>query len=578
MTAAQIKKLRRKIRLRRTIRRWRFLLILLLLLLLGGAGYGGYWAYGKILNRQAFAFVGRAMEDLKNGKTTEARMGVETALRIQPGHPHATRLLARIQAAGGEPEQALATFQKLTDERLLTLEDLKLYAGLAAQKGETQLATRLAKAVGTHGDPAFPHLLNASTLLRENKPAEAEAELRAAVAADPSDVTRGALLEFLIKTRRPGQSVQEAAVIIQDFSTRDSALGAQALALGLRTGYMNPDLRGEWIEKLRNHPKVETPGRLLADSAAVAMNPGSKPQIAAELVEFVKSKPLPDRAAAAQWLTKNGEPAKALSLITLDESIPRPESFIAWLDASAAAKNWNESLAALEREENPLRPHITRLFQGLARKQLGQAAESQAAFQAAIAQAANDPTKFAEVTAYLLGANETELFEANLAKVPAQPALAPALMATCQAHVFSRRDAVFTLRFLDALANSASLAADPSFQNNIAHHRLLLGKPASLDFLRKHSAENPDNLSTVATLAFAELKAGRAEAAMRLFDNYGPDVDARSLPPRILCLYAVTLAANGKSDLARKIASIIPRGSLSQQEAEFLVSRLQAGN
>ena len=398
------------------------------------------------------------------------------------------------------------------------------------------------------------------------------------MAADPGDATRGAFLEFLIKNRRPGQSVQEAAVIIQDFSTRDSALGAQALALGLRTGYMNPDKRGEWIEKLRKHSFVDTPARLLADSAALAMTPDSKPQLAVELVEFVKSKPLPDRAAAAQWLTKNGEPAKALSLITLDESITRPESFIAWLDASAAAKNWTESLAALERKENPLRLHITKLFQGLARKQLGQAAESHAAFQSAIADAANDPAKFAEVTAYLLGANETELFEANLAKVPAQPALAPALMATCQPLVLSRRDAAFSLRFFEALANSAPLAAGPAFQNNIAHHRLILGTAAPLDFLRKHSAENPDNLSTVATLALAELKGGRRAAAMRLFDNYGPDVDARTLPPRILCIYAVTLAANGKSALARKVASIIPRGSLSQQEADFLVPHLKAAN
>ncbi|MFM8363932.1 MAG: tetratricopeptide repeat protein, partial [Verrucomicrobiota bacterium] len=576
MTAARIKKLRKKIRLRRTIRRWRYLLILLALLLIGGAGFAGYWAYEKILNRQAYALVGRAVEDLKNGKVTEARMGVETALRIQPGHPAAARLLARIQAASGQPEQALATFQKLTDERLLTLEDLKLYACLAAQKGETQLADRLTKAIGSHGDPAFPHLLKASTLLSQKKPAEAEAELRAAVAADPNNITRSALLEFLIKNRRPGQSVQEAAAIIQDFSTQDSALGAQALALGLRTGFMTPDKRDEWIEKLRKHPKVEMPGRLLADSAAVARNADSKPQIAVELVEFVKSKPLPDRAAAAQWLTKNGESAKALSLLTLDESIARPESFIAWLDASAAAKNWNKSLAALDRKDNPLRPHITKLFQGLARKQLGQSAESQAAFQESIKDAGNDPVKFAEVTVYLLGVGETGMFEANLAKVAAQPALAPALFEKCQPLVYAKRDANFSLRFLECLANSAPLARDPGFQNDITHQRLLLGKPAPLDFLRKHSSENPDNLSSVATLAFAELKAGNTEAAMRLFDNYGPDVDARSLPPRINAIYAATLAANGKTELARKVASIIPRGSLSQQEAEFLIGRLKA--
>lgn len=63
---------------------------------------------------------------------------------------------------------------------------------------------------------------------------------------------------------------------------------------------------------------------------------------------------------------------------------------------------------------------------------------------------------------------------------------------------------------------------------------------------------------------------------MRHFDNYGPDVDARSLPPRINTIYAATLAANGKTELARKVASIIPRGSLSQQEAEFLIGRLKA--
>ncbi|MFY8269609.1 MAG: tetratricopeptide repeat protein, partial [Terrimicrobiaceae bacterium] len=340
MTAAQIKKLRRKIRLRLTIRRWRFLLILLFLLLLGGAGYGGYWAYGKILNQQAYALVERAAEDLQKGKVTEARMGVETALRIRPGHPPATRLLARIQAASGEPEAALATFQTLTDKRQLGLDDLKLYGSLAAQQGETQLATRIAKAAASHSDSANSHLRKASALLPQKKTAEAEAEIRSAVAIDPSDTTRSALLEFLLKNSRPGQSVQEATAIIQDFSTRDSALGAQALALGIRTGYMDPDKRGEWIEKLRKHPMAEMPARLLADSAAVAMTPDSKPQIAADLVGFVKSKPLPDRAAAARWLTQHGKPAQALSLLPLDDSITRPESFIVWLDSSAAAKNW----------------------------------------------------------------------------------------------------------------------------------------------------------------------------------------------------------------------------------------------
>lgn len=575
MTAAQIRKLRRKIRRRRAIHRWRFILIILFL---GVVGYAGHWAYGKILNRQAYALVSRAMEDWKEGKPVEARMGVETALRIQPGHPPATRLLARIQVASGEPVQALATFQKLTDERQLGLEDLKLYASLASQKGETQLADRLAKAVARNGDPAFPHLLKASALLRENKPAEAETELRAAVAADPNDTTRGALLDFLIKTRRPGQSVQEAAAIIQDFSTRDSALGAQALALGLRTGYMNPDKRGEWIEKLRAHPKVSTANRLLADSFAVAANPESKPQIAAELVEFVESKPLSDRTLAAQWLTKNGHPDLARSLLALDESLPQTAAFLAWLDATAATNQWSESLAALQRPDNPLPAHISKLFLGLTLKRLDQPAESRAALQEAIRGAGNDPAKFAEVTTYLLEMDETALFEANLAQASAQPALAPALLVKCQHSVLARRDAAFTLRFLEALQNSPALEEDSGFQNSLAYHRILLDQTAPLDFLRQHGSASPENLATVATLALAKLKAGRAEDAKTLFDSSLPNVDVRSLPPRLLALFVATLAANGKSGLARSVANLLPPAALSSQETDFLNGYLKAAN
>jgi tetratricopeptide (TPR) repeat protein len=570
MTAAQIKKLRRKIRRRRTIRRWRFLLILLGLLL---AGFVGHWAYGKLLNRQAYALASRAIESWREGKLQEARMGVETALRIRPGHPQAQRLLARIQAASGEPEEALATFQQLADERQLGLEDLKIYANLASQKGESQLADRLAKSVAANGDPAFPHLLSANTLLRENKIFEAEAEIRAAVAAAPNDTTRSALLGFLLKTRKPGESLQEAAGIIQDFSTRDSALGVQALALGLQTGLMDPQKRGEWIEKLRFHPKTDARHRLFADTAALAMKPDLQPQVATEPVEFIKPRPLSDRAMAARWLTNKKEASKALSILDFNEAITRQESFLVWLDASAAVGNWSESLAALDHPKNPLPAPVSQLFKGIAFKKLGRTEESQAAFRQGIREAGDDPAKFATVTTYLLGAEESTLFEANLQKASNQLALAPAVFNECYPVVLAQRDAAFTLRFLEALGISSIVARSPRFQNDIAHERILLDKSPKLDFLRKYSAKNPNNLALVATLALAELKAGQAKNAKALFDSYGPDIDIRLLPPRVLCIFTAMLAANGKTDLARKVANLIPPTALSKQEVDFLNSR-----
>lgn len=577
MNAARIKKLRRKIRFRRAIRRWRYLLILLLLVLLVGAVYSTHWAYGKILNRQAFALVGRAMEDLREGKIQQARMGAETAQRIKPGHPAATRLLARIQVAGGEPEAALATFQKLTDERQLTLDDIRLYARLAAMKGENQLAQRLATAVAASGDLSFPHLLQATTLLRDRKPAEAETELRAAVQVDFTNTSKVALLDFLLANSRRGESNQEIAIMIQEFSGRNDALGANALALGLQTGLMNPEKRGEWIEKLRAHPQADAGHRLIADSAALATNPDAKSEIAAALAKDFQSRPLADRVAAAKWMVAQREHSPALSILPLDEAITQPVSFVYWLDACALAGDWPASLAALDRKENPLPAQTCDLFRGLGLKKLGKTAEAAACFQAAIAGAGDDPAKFAFTTIYLLGAEETALFESNLAMVSSRPALALALWRNLYPALATGGggDAEFSLRVLEVLAASPELSVRPEFQNELAYHQILLGKPAALATLERQINENPADLASRATLAFHHLKTGNTKAAMALFDNFSPDVDARSLPPRLVLVFSATLAANEKKDTARQIASRIPSLSVSRQEAAFFHDRLK---
>jgi hypothetical protein len=74
------------------------------------------------------------------------------------------------------------------------------------------------------------------------------------------------------------------------------------------------------------------------------------------------------------------------------------------------------------------------------------------------------------------------------------------------------------------------------------------------------------------------LKAGQAKDAKTLFDSSVPDVDVRSLPPRILAIFVATLAANGKTDLARNVANLIPPASLSTQEADFLNGYLKSAN
>ena len=141
----------------------------------------------------------------------------------------------------------------------------------------------------------------------------------------------------------------------------------------------------------------------------------------------------------------------------------------------------------------------------------------------------------------------------------------------------ARRDAAFSLRVLEALSSSSELAARPEFQNELAYLQILLGQPAAIDALGQRVDADPDDLANLSVLAFHNLKTGNAGTAMALFDGYGPDVDARTLPARILTIYSATLAANGKKDLALKIASLIPREAPTRQEVEFLKTQLQPG-
>ena len=162
-------------------------------------------------------------------------------------------------------------------------------------------------------------------------------------------------------------------MIIKDLSARDNAYGARAIATGLRTGFMNPLERDEWTEKLRSHPHVNIHQRIYADSLSIFKKPDAKPAIVAQLVEFAKNRSITDRAAAAEWLSKNGAPAEALSILPLEEALKRADTFLVWLDTNALLRNFSPCLDALARPENPLPPVRSKLFRALALKQLGRA-------------------------------------------------------------------------------------------------------------------------------------------------------------------------------------------------------------
>lgn len=563
MLIRRLKRVFRKIPLRLLIG------VLLVVFVLSGGVYGGLWGYGKILNRQARGLIASAEEDFHAGKLTEARMGVETALRIKPDLTAASRLLARIQTMAGENKAALKTLQALAEQGGLSLEELKIYSSLAFQNSEDALARRLSMIAGDHGDPAFPHLIAAQIAMRDSKPDEAEKFFRDAVDAAPSDATRAFLVDFLLSVH-PSRNATEITEIITDFSSRKNELGAMALAAGLQTGLVPSEDRKKWIEALRSHPRCSTRQRLLAETSALALDPALKPQIVSELHEYAKALPLKDRVSVAEWFLRNGEPKNTTILLPLADSIAQSSSFMLWLDAVTAQGNWTVALDALSKPESPLPPLAAKLFRGLALKRTGETANSQAVFREAILDAGSDPKKSTLVASYLLAAEENELFGEVFPPLSENRLNAHLLYSTLYPAVLARNDPDLSLRVLEALSKSRLLSENIEFQTELAYYQILFGKPADLDFLKSTRKSDPNNLPVLSLLAFHELKSGAPRTAKAIFDSFEPDVDARVLPPRIVAIFSATLAANGDLNGARKAASIIPTNAFSKQEEALL--------
>jgi len=855
-----------------------FWISIAIVLVLCGTVAGGRWAHGKWTNRQSWKLAGLAEQHVREGRTNEALMSLETSLRLRPDNPSALRQLARLRSSLGQRQEALAAWQKLSEANALTAADAQNYALLAGLEGEWAIANRIIDRFRAGNQGPEPDLLRANILGMRGDTAAAEKSLRQAVEKDETERSRAILARFLLANRLDKSTAPEILALHRDLIELPNETGAQALAGALLAGIVPPDERASWIESLRNHPKTTPALRLAADSAEAASNPAAAPILAAQVFSRLEKSPVEERRLGFLWLTRHNQPFRALRLLTrdeaiadpgafrawlealaatsqadkipealdlpanplpshrtalhraramqllgkkdataealasalaassgnttqtlevltylhdtgetalfeteftkllatpetarpalealrpvvakrrdiealrhfhtlafpspgalnktqiqneidycdlvlgrpveiaplaelalrnpnnlafrtthalalfrsgknasalselviagdstadpallarratiealaltasgdpleaekllatldpalltrqetdllratqptpeavaalverakatpaesrhrtaarlasqenfdaalallpLDEALASPDLFLFWINANSATKNWRDTLAALQRPENPLPPHLTRLLTGWALERDGRPDESQAAFAEAIREAGNDPAKFAETTLFLFSANETALFESCLAKIPEAPSLAPALYRSLLPAARQQRDAALTLRLLETLAPSTELAGDPAFQNDLAHHRLLLGKPAPIEFLRQHREKNPDDLATLSTLAFDQLQNGAPPAALALFESYGPDVDARSLPPAILAIYAATLAANGQTDLSRTIASFIPRGSLSKQMASFLSSKLAPAN
>ncbi|MFM8364202.1 MAG: tetratricopeptide repeat protein, partial [Verrucomicrobiota bacterium] len=495
-----------RVRLRRTWKSWWFRSIMFLALI-GMAAGAGLWAFGKLERRQSRGLVAKATEYLKEGKGEEARMGLETALRLDPKNAQALRLLAKLRDAQGAGAESLDAMRRLADSGQLTLEDLSAYAAAAAREGDWALAERLADAAARGGNPVLRHLLRAELLASKKDLEGAETEMRSAVEVDKSGNSKAALARFLMANRLNGETAPEILEMLRSLAARPDQIGADALGGAISNGLVPRNELPGWISSLRSHPKTNSQLLLLADTTEIQLNPNSKSAIAKKTAERLRTAPLPDRAAGMQWLVGIGEPALASSLLTRDEALQSRKTLSLWLDALSLQNQWSPILETLEQPANPLPKHLQSLYKARALSALNRSAESTAAYEQAYRDSQDDKEDFLETLAYLSLAGQDQLFETGLKKNLANPELAePTLRALIPA-VSRQRDAAKTRRIYDLAAAIPALAENPTLQNDRDYLTLLLRQPADLQKITTRSEANPRDFSFRVTAALALLQA-----------------------------------------------------------------------
>jgi tetratricopeptide (TPR) repeat protein len=549
-------------------RKWVFLLLTLIPIVVVVGSI--IWAAPKLKARQSSEFLKVAESYLNAGKTRDAVISLNSSLRLMPNNPSALRLLARIQTAQGDPV-ALDTWGKLLATGKVQLDDVGIYAQVAAKHQDWALADRLAAATAITGNKALPHLLRARLLRLKGDPTQVEAELRKAVENDETLVSKRALAELLLSQRLNEVKSQEAFEILKEISKSQDANGAEALATALFKGIVPPDEIPGWIAAIRAHPHSSQRLLCMADYTESMCGLVPHDEVVAKLHARVEKAPLKDRAEGMEWLFNMGKPDLAANLLSPSEAQMSQLSYYIWLDANSLVGNLPAVLKSLGDPANPIEEdYLIQLYKAGAYLMAGRSEEAEPLFVSAFEQSQSNKEQFLKCLASLNMSRRDELFEKGLMKILSDSSSAADSFKALLPSTYLRRDSAATLRYYELAAQCApQLASDMALQNDLLYLRILMGQGQNAKAAATLSQANPMDQSLRITHAFAVLKSGNPAEALKILQGSEKQIAATTLFPYQKVIVAAILNANDRTKEAELVARMVQPNQLSVQEIQL---------
>ena len=520
------------------------------------------------------------------------------AYRLRQTEPQAMRAVARFLSRTRQPD-ALEIWAQLAKIEKLTPEDLRDEATIAMMANEIARAEAAVRELLARADvgPA-DWLLAAQLLINKGAPAEAQTFLDRILVdsrATPREQLQAAVLE--LASARSGSSTpneRETAAWsrLEKLSADQSAVGLDVLvvlaqrALSSQTGgttSVSSDQKDttarvppivDLANALEKHPLAKAQHKLLALDLRIHADESQRDALVARAIKDWKNSEAGGLAALAAWLNGKGEYQKTLDTIPLEKALQSRDLFLQHLDALGALDRWSEVKQLLSSDRFPLEPVVQQMYLARCSAQLGEKTATQNYWQRALEAAGGDLQKLFTLAEYAQKNGNAEIAEAAYNSAAAA---APKLRIAQDGRLRLAHAKGDTKKMHTVLADMLRIwPDDPAIQNDEAYTRLLVW-PADAAASKHEAAQveqlaeklierEPASLPHRTLLALARLRQGRAQDALRIYENV--QVAVNILTPSALAVHAAVLEATGHhEDALTEKGQIKPEQLLPEERA-----------
>jgi hypothetical protein len=523
----------------------------------------------------------KALASIDSGNYRMAWLQISSARQLGPTDPSVLRAAAIFEGKLGRRE-SLELWEQVARQASLDNNDRASRAVAAMLFGTDEQCHASLEELESAGENIQAEALRISRLSTRGNLSLAIAEAKRASASTNDPGLKLGYTKLLLRYHAvagegptPPQSIaafKEMAALVDELQATPEA--RNALAFGLDYLKVPEDVRRRWIGAALADVSPENPALLPAAEAAVHNGYFTAATLHAKLGPVYDKASLDHRCAYSLWLSAQGMPREAVSLITPVEGTGDPVAFAARAAGLAGLGNWPAIVAAADSATGP--PESVRVLsraraeiaiggspKALSSMRLGlQAAAREGRLPAAVGMVDNlegGPAAVDEQLVQLSGQPGTadlvfRMLRARWSRSKGTDALLPAYAAASQASP----DAPSVRDFGRYLALIAQVA-DEEDENEITFDDAAT---------REALAADPGDINARITRALHLLRQNQPDEAHAVFDDI--TVFFETLPPGQQAVIAAINQARGQRELARAMLANIDTSVLNAGERDLV--------